>query len=161
MPADRGTLAPETPETPETTDERSRRDMPMRQARPNGPGRPHASGHPETSDGAPSALAGLVDLLGRRFALAVYWNLRGTALPFRALVARLDAPQAQVTQRLRELREAGLVEVDEVGEYRLTAHGRRLQGVLEPLAAWADDWSGLSPRQRTPRGSATQGHGEP
>jgi DNA-binding HxlR family transcriptional regulator len=102
-----------------------------------------------------------VELLGRRFALGVYWHLRGGSLSFRALLGRLDVPEAQLTQRVRELREAGLVEVDEVGGYRLTVHGRRLQGVVEPLAAWADEWAALSPRQRTPRGAASRGHGEP
>lgn len=124
-------------------------------------GRPAGTGHVEAAaGGVPPPLAALLDLLGRRFALGVYWSLRGTSLSFRALAARLEAPEAQLTQRLRELREAGLIEVDEAGEYRLTAHGRRLQGVLEPVAAWAGEWADLGPRQRTPRGSATRGHGE-
>ncbi|WP_338083944.1 helix-turn-helix domain-containing protein [Candidatus Frankia nodulisporulans] len=104
------------------------------------------------------ALAALVELLGRRYALGVYWRLRAGAESFRTLEARLDAPAAQLTQRLRELREGGIVEVDEVGEYRLTAHGRRLQGVIEPLAAWADEWAALRPRQRVPRGAADRGY---
>jgi DNA-binding HxlR family transcriptional regulator len=105
-------------------------------------------------------LAALLDLLGRRFGLAVFWGLRGAPRSFRALAARLDAPESQLTQRLRELREAGIVEVNEVGDYRLTVHGRRLQGALEPLADWSREWSRLSPRQRVPRGSADRGHGE-
>nr|WP_157468803.1 winged helix-turn-helix transcriptional regulator [Frankia sp. QA3] len=128
------------------------------QGRPGGPGGPAPA---EVPGGAPPALTALVDLLGRRFALGLYWHLRGGSLPFRTLATRLDAPEAQLVQRLRELREAGLVEVDEVGEYRLTTHGRRLQGVIEPLAAWAREWEALSPRQRTPRGAATRGHDEP
>lgn len=109
----------------------------------------------------PAALAALVELLGRRYALGVYWQLRTGTESFRTLAARLDAPQAQLTQRLRELREGGIVEVDEAGEYRLTAHGRRLQGVIEPLAAWADEWGALRPRQRVPRGAASRGYDEP
>ncbi|CAJ63895.1 Putative transcriptional regulator [Frankia alni ACN14a] len=130
-------------------------------ARAAGPGRAGGPAPAEVPGGVPPALAALVDLLGRRFALGLYWHLRGGSLPFRTLAARLDAPEAQLVQRLRELREAGLVEVDEVGEYRLTTHGRRLQGVLEPLATWAADWAALSPRQRSPRGASTRGHDEP
>ncbi|WP_372517816.1 winged helix-turn-helix transcriptional regulator [Frankia tisae] len=138
----------------------------MRQARPArgraaGQGRSGGPAPAEVAGGAPPGLAALVDLLGRRFALGLYWHLRGGSLPFRTLAARLDAPQTQLVQRLRELREAGLVEVDEVGEYRLTTHGRRLQGVIEPLAAWAQEWETLSPRQRIPRGASTRGHDEP
>ncbi|KJE20251.1 transcriptional regulator, HxlR family [Frankia torreyi] len=140
--------------------------MSMKQARSArgrtaGQGRSGDSTPAEVPGGAPPALAALVDLLGRRFALGLYWHLRGGSLPFRTLAARLDAPEAQLVQRLRELREAGLVEVDEVGEYRLTTHGRRLQGVIEPLAAWAAEWAALSPRQRSPRGASTRGHDEP
>ncbi len=102
----------------------------------------------------------LLDLLGRRHALAAVWELRGAPHPFPALVSALGAPASVLTQRLRELREAGLVEVDEGGDYRLTAHGRRLQGHLEALAEYADQWAALSPRQRTPRGSTDRGRGE-
>ncbi|MCK9898467.1 helix-turn-helix transcriptional regulator [Frankia sp. Cpl3] len=105
---------------------------------------------------APEHLLAIVDLLGRRYTLEVFWCLRGGSSSFRALAARVGAPESQLTQRVRELREAGLVEVDEVGEYRLTNHGRRLLGVVEPLAGWAEGWAALSPRQRVPRGSARQ-----
>jgi DNA-binding HxlR family transcriptional regulator len=105
-------------------------------------------------------LAELVGLLSRRHALDLFWSLRGSAGSFRVLVARLSAHEAQLSQRLRELRQAGIIEVDEAGDYRLTSYGRRLQGLLEPLADWALDWSRMSPRQREPRGSATRGRGE-
>ncbi|OAA24671.1 putative transcriptional regulator [Frankia sp. EI5c] len=114
-----------------------------------------------SGSGAPAELLALVDLLGRRHALAVFWCLRGGSSSFRALVARVGASESQLSQRARELREAGLVEVDEAGEYRLTSHGRRLLGVLEPLAGWAGEWASLSPRQRTPKGSASQAADEP
>jgi DNA-binding HxlR family transcriptional regulator len=124
----------------------------MKQARPargRAAGQGRSSGPAaEVPGAAPPALAALMDLLGG-------------SLPFRTLAARLDAPEAQLAQRLRELREAGLVEVDEVGEYRLTTHGRRLQGVIEPLADWAAQWAALSPRQRSPRGASARGHDEP
>jgi DNA-binding HxlR family transcriptional regulator len=102
-----------------------------------------------------------VDLLGRRHALICVLELRGGSLPFRTLAQRAGAAENVVSQRLRELREAGLVEVDEVGDYRLTAEGRRLQGPLEQLLGYAEHWAALSPRQRVPRGAATHGTGEP
>lgn len=103
----------------------------------------------------------LLDLLGRRYGLAAVWELRGAPQPFPALVSTLGAPPAVLTQRLRELREAGFVEVDEGGDYRLTAQGRRLQGHLESLDGYAQQWASLSPRQRSPRGSTDRGRGEP
>ncbi len=108
-----------------------------------------------------AALSEVIDLLGRRHALPVFWILREGPAAFRSLVTRLEAAESHLSQRLRELREAGIVEVDEAGDYRLTVHGRRLQGVLEPLDAWARDWARLGPRGRVPRGSATHGRGEP
>jgi DNA-binding HxlR family transcriptional regulator len=109
----------------------------------------------------PDPLRDLVDLLARRHVLAAVWELRGPAQPFRTLVQRLGTSEAHVSQRLRELREAGLVEVDEAGDYRLTAEGRRLLDHLEGLGTYAEGWAALSPRQRRPRGSATTGRGEP
>jgi DNA-binding HxlR family transcriptional regulator len=117
------------------------------------------TGPPTTS--LPEPLRDLVDLLSRRHALAAFWELRGPSEPFRVLVQRLGAPENQVSQRLRELRETGLIEVDEAGDYRLTSEGRRLLDVLESLAQYAEGWAALSPRQRMPRGSATSGRGEP
>jgi DNA-binding HxlR family transcriptional regulator len=111
--------------------------------------------------GAELPLAVLLDMLGRRHSLAIFWSLRTAPRSFRALESLLDTPSAQLTQRTRELREAGWIEVDEAGDYRLTAHGRRLQGLLEPLSDWAEEWTGLSPRQRVPRGSADRARDEP
>jgi DNA-binding HxlR family transcriptional regulator len=102
-----------------------------------------------------------MDLLGRRFALICVLELRGGSLPFRTIAQRAGASENVVSQRLRELREAGLVEVDEAGDYRLTSEGRRLQGPLEQLLAYSEHWAALSPRQRVPRGAATRGAGEP
>jgi DNA-binding HxlR family transcriptional regulator len=108
----------------------------------------------------PEPLRDLVDLLARRHALAAVWELRGPAQQFRVLVQRIGAPEAQISQRLRELREGGLVEVDEGGDYRLTGEGRRLLDLLEGLETFATGWATMSPRQRRPRGAATEGRGE-
>jgi DNA-binding HxlR family transcriptional regulator len=113
-------------------------------------------------DDAPGDLLALLELLGQRHALVLFWSLRGGARPFGTLAAGADANESVVSQRLRALRDGGLVEVDEAGDYRLTSTGWRLVGVLEPVAAFArDQWAALSPRQRRPRGAADKGRGEP
>jgi DNA-binding HxlR family transcriptional regulator len=84
----------------------------------------------------------LLDLLGRRWALRVIWELRGEPLTFRDLQAACDGMSSSVlNQRLGELREAGIAE--RAGEgFRLTDEGRRLLAAFEPLDAWARRWAG-------------------
>jgi DNA-binding HxlR family transcriptional regulator len=80
-----------------------------------------------------------LDLLGRRTALRVLWELRGDPLTFRALQDACETNTRLLNTRLTELREADLVEHAE-GGYRLTDEGRRLTKALKPLSAWADQW---------------------
>ena len=83
----------------------------------------------------------LLDLLGRRWALRVIWELRGGPLVFRLLQERCEGMSSSVlNQRLRELREAGIVEGGGEG-YRLTREGRRLLEAYGPLAEWAERWA--------------------
>jgi DNA-binding HxlR family transcriptional regulator len=84
----------------------------------------------------------LLDLLGRRWALRVLWELRGEGpLTFRELQARCgDISSSVLNDRLRELREAAIVGA-EPGGYRLTGEGRTLLEALEPLDAWAKRWA--------------------
>jgi DNA-binding HxlR family transcriptional regulator len=85
----------------------------------------------------------LLDLLGRRWALRILWELRdGKPLNFRQLGARCDgiAPTVE-NDRLAELREAQLVAHAAAGGYRLTAEGRALVAKLGPLHAWAESWA--------------------
>src|SRR5512140_1012948 len=78
----------------------------------------------------------LLDLLGRRWALRILWELRHEAFTFRALQDRCGSLSPSVlNQRLAELREAGVVEVHESG-YRLTREGTALLAALAPLDAW-------------------------
>lgn len=62
-----------------------------------------------------------LDLLGRRTALRVLWELRGDPLTFRALQDACETNTRLLNTRLTELREAGLVEHAEGG---LSADGR-------------------------------------
>jgi len=80
-----------------------------------------------------------LDLLGRRGALRVLWELRGDALTFRALQDACQTNPSLLNTRLRELREAGLVDHAE-GGYRLTDQGRALHAALQPLLDWARGW---------------------
>lgn len=83
----------------------------------------------------------LLDLLGRRWALRVIWELREEALVFRALQERCEGISSSVlNQRLKELRGAGIVQSGADG-YRLTEEGRRLLAAYPPLGAWAERWA--------------------
>lgn len=84
----------------------------------------------------------LLDLLGRRWVLRIGWELRdGRCLTFRALQEACGGVSPTVlNQRLRELRESGLVELAEDG-YRLTDDGESLLEKLAPLDAWAKRWA--------------------
>lgn len=94
-----------------------------------------------SSSGKPIMAA--LDLLGRRGALRVLWELRGDApLTFRALQDACETNPSLLNTRLRELREAALVDHAE-GGYRLTAQGRALHAALQPLLDWTRGWKPL------------------
>jgi DNA-binding HxlR family transcriptional regulator len=84
----------------------------------------------------------LLDLLGRRWALRIGWELReGGTLTFRQLQERCDgASSSVVNDRLRELRAAGILELEDPG-YRLTPRGAALIELLLPLDQWAKRWA--------------------
>jgi DNA-binding HxlR family transcriptional regulator len=84
----------------------------------------------------------LLDLLGRRWALRVLWELRGNPSPtFRELQERCGGISSSVlADRLRELDEAAIVRRDERG-YVLTPAGGELLARLLPLDEWASDWA--------------------
>jgi DNA-binding HxlR family transcriptional regulator len=83
----------------------------------------------------------LLDLLGRRWALRILWELRDGPLTFRELRARCDAMSPSVlNDRLAELRSAGVVELGDAG-YELGPEGLRLAQALGPLEEWAGRWA--------------------
>lgn len=89
--------------------------------------------------GAP--IMALLDLLGRRWALRVIWELREGPLLFRALQQRCEGMSSSVlNQRLGELRAAGVLEPSDAG-YELTLEGRRLLDAFPAISAWADRWA--------------------
>jgi DNA-binding HxlR family transcriptional regulator len=85
----------------------------------------------------------LLDLLGRRWTLRIIWELReDRALTSRALRSACDeASPTVLNERLKELREAGLVDLGEAGGYALTPLGKELSAHVMPLHHFADRWS--------------------
>jgi DNA-binding HxlR family transcriptional regulator len=83
-----------------------------------------------------------LDLLGRRWALRILWELRDGPLGARALRTRCDGMSSSVLyERLGELTAAGLVRQDDAGAYGLTDHGRSLHRAIGPLDAWSKRWA--------------------
>lgn len=83
----------------------------------------------------------LLDLLGRRWALRILWELSTAALSFRELRARCDDMSPSVlNRRLAELRGARLVELTDDG-FVLTNEGADLLEVFAPLSSWANRWA--------------------
>jgi len=88
----------------------------------------------------------LLDLLGRRTALRILWELRDRSLNFRALLEAAGTNPGVLNTRLKELREAHLVAHGTDG-YGLTPHGKELLETFLPLHTWADDWARLYQRK--------------
>ncbi|WP_368860117.1 winged helix-turn-helix transcriptional regulator [Chitinimonas prasina] len=83
----------------------------------------------------------ILDLLGRRWAMRVLWELSIAPRSFRELQAHCEnASSSVLNTRLGELREANLVELGSEG-YLLTANGAELMRVIAPLREWAETWA--------------------
>ncbi len=106
------------------------------------PGATPTPGRPVRGSLTGRPVMALLDLLGRRWALRVLWELRGGARPtFRELQARCGEISSSVlNDRLRELREAGIVDGGASDGYGLTDEGSELLHALAPLDAWARRW---------------------
>jgi DNA-binding HxlR family transcriptional regulator len=93
--------------------------------------------------GAP--IMALFDLLGRRWAMGIIWNLAAGPATFRALqtptgrVPGKTISPSILNARLKDLQEARLVERTLDG-YALTALGRELFALIEPLDLWSMEW---------------------
>ncbi|WHT16284.1 helix-turn-helix domain-containing protein [Crossiella sp. CA-258035] len=113
-------------------------------------------GRPVRGSGTGKPIMALLDLLGRRWALRVIWELREDPLSFRDLQARCDGMSSSVlNQRLAELRAAWIVEQDDNG-YRLTTEGTELLLAFPAFQAWADRWA---EREGVSRAGAPPGGG--
>ncbi|WP_420406690.1 winged helix-turn-helix transcriptional regulator [Hoeflea sp.] len=82
----------------------------------------------------------LFDLLSRRWAMGILWNLADSPRTFRDLQAHCGSASPSVLNtRIKELRSVNLIENTPDG-YALTASGRELFRHLEPLGDWAMEW---------------------
>ena len=93
-----------------------------------------------------------LDLLGRRWALRIVWELRRDRLSFSDLSQRLAISPSVLTSRLRELVQADICEVEPNGRgYSLTGRGRELARILYEVNRWASAGSaGPSASMLTP-----------
>jgi DNA-binding HxlR family transcriptional regulator len=83
-----------------------------------------------------------MDLLGRRWALRILWELRVGPTGARALQARCDGMSSSVLyDRLRDLAASGLVERTNDDQYVLSELGAALGSALKPLDTWAISWA--------------------
>jgi DNA-binding HxlR family transcriptional regulator len=84
----------------------------------------------------------LLDLLGRRMALRVLWELFCAEAPltFRALQNAAGTNPALLNTRLKELRAAKLA-VHRGDGYALSEEGQTLVVLLLPVTQWADRWA--------------------
>ncbi len=111
--------------------------MAARLPRPGGPVRGSTTGRP---------LMAAMDLLGRRWALRILWELRDEPLGARALRNRCGGMSSSVLyERLDELTAAGLLDRDTAGAYQLTALGAALAPALRSLDSWARRWAAELP----------------
>ena len=104
-----------------------------RTPRPGRPVRGSKTGRP---------IMALLDLLGRRWALRIIWELREARLTFRALQDACGGVSPTVlNQRLKELRESQVVDLVESDGYGLTSSGQELRQALSPLIDWSKRWA--------------------
>jgi DNA-binding HxlR family transcriptional regulator len=95
--------------------------------------------------GAP--VMALFDLLGRRWAMGIVWNLDKGPMTFRSLRDACERKSGKISpsilnSRLKDLHEAKIVERTLEG-YRLTELGKELFALLEPLCPWSEKWGKL------------------
>ncbi|WP_019204187.1 helix-turn-helix domain-containing protein [Tsukamurella sp. 1534] len=91
-----------------------------------------------------------LDLLGRRWALRIVWELRFGKSRFSDLRKTIEGiSSSTLSQRLSELLAARVVTQTAEGAYRLTNQGRALLLALGPLELWAHTWARAVGEDRT------------
>lgn len=84
------------------------------------------------------AVESVLDLLGRRWALRLVWELRRSTLSFSELRERTGISPSVLSARLGELIDAGVLERETGRRYRLSGRGRELARILYDLNRWAE-----------------------
>lgn len=83
----------------------------------------------------------LFDLLCRRWAMGIIWNLGERPFNFRELQSKCETISPTILNtRLKELKMAGLVQNSSEG-YELTPNGVELLQLLKPFKKYAHDWA--------------------
>lgn len=83
----------------------------------------------------------IFDLLGRRWAMGVIWQLSDGPCSFSELQTRCDSISPTVlSTRIKDLVEARLIERTLDG-YQLTKAGAELFAILLPFKEWAVKWA--------------------
>ena len=95
-----------------------------------------------TAEQVDARSAAIFDLLGRRWAMRLLWELRDGRVGFRALQGRCGVSSSILGNRLRELAAAALVDSEGGTRYGLTPLGRELVMAMRPLVRWAAAWEG-------------------
>jgi len=99
--------------------------------RPGKPVRGSKSGRP---------IMALFDLMGRRWAMGIIWELSGGPLSFTELQRKCDSISPTILSgRLKDLSEAGFLERVLDG-YRLTNLGEKLFDILLPFRELVIEW---------------------
>jgi DNA-binding HxlR family transcriptional regulator len=92
-----------------------------------------------SQSGAPIMAA--FDLLGRRWAMGIIWNLSKGPATFRGLQGECESISPSIlNSRLKDLKEAGLVTRSLEG-YILTGLGEELFALLQPFGEWSIRWA--------------------
>ena len=102
-------------------------------------------------------LADALDVVGEWWTLLIVWAIKKEACRFEAMHKELGIARNILSDRLRTLEEAGVVEKRLYSdkpkrfEYRLTEMGHDLHGTLTELERWGDTWRRSA--NATPRAS--------
>ena len=96
----------------------------------------------------PCMLTLAMDLVGGKWKMVILWQLQNDVVRFSELKRRLNGiTQKMLTQQLRELEEAGLVNrivypvVPPKVEYSLSEEGKKLIPALDVLCQWSTDYA--------------------
>ena len=113
-----------------------------------------APGQPVRGSTTGKPIMALFDLLGRRWAMGVLWQLSQGPCTFRELQGRCESISPTVLNaRIKELRQARLIERANAG-YQLTDSGEALHRILQPFGPFSRQWAATLAEDDTPPASA-------
>lgn len=89
--------------------------------------------------GAP--IMAIMDLLGRKWALGVIWNMTSEPMTFREIQKLCESISPSIlNSRIKDLREADII-TRSVNGYYLTGRGIEIKEILTPLGLWSNNWA--------------------